>query len=205
MLHLGVQAGLGGDLICPCSGSLRPSLCSKWSRLWWSCRGGTMVPWTAVWWSSSLMVVRWEVQLPGHAPSCAQDTLSFVGGARGPVHLPLFSWEPSGPLRSWILHLGGVVFLGEGIWERQGGDKLRSQSSFHGLCSELAQHVRAPSSCLGPAGHGSGPFAAGRESGHWDPPWAWPLMCCIVVSKAVPLPEPQFPYLFFFKILFIYS
>lgn len=113
----------------------------------------------------------------------------------GPVHPALFSRDPSGPLRSWTPHLGGAVFRGEGIWQGQGGGKLRSQSTFPGSRSEPAQRVRAPSSCPGPAGRGSGPFASGWELGHWDPLWPRPLMCYVIVPKAVPLPEPQFPYL----------
>lgn len=52
------------------------------------------------------------------------------------------------------------MFLEEAIWERQGGHELYSQSSYPRFCSELAQHISAPSSCLGPGGHCSGPFAA---------------------------------------------
>lgn len=46
------------DLIRQRSGSPSALSCSKWSRLWWSWRGGTTVLWTAAWWSSSLMAVR---------------------------------------------------------------------------------------------------------------------------------------------------
>lgn len=87
------------------------------------------------------------------------DTLSFMGRAMGPVYLLLFSWVPSGPLRIWMLPLG---WRGGGFLEEASGRGREQINSAHrasapGFCSELAQPIRTPSSCLRPDGHGAGP------------------------------------------------
>lgn len=67
----------------------------------------------------------------------------------GRVYLLLFSWEPPGSRRSWMLLLGGV-FQGEAVWERQGGDKLLTKLLPPGFVQSRhsTEQLPAPASVL---------------------------------------------------------
>lgn len=99
--------------------------------------------------------------------------------------------QPSGPLRMCVLALGGVVFPGEAIW--RGREEMSSAHTAPAprFCSEATQHVVLPAPALALLGIVPSPLAAGCESGHWDPLWARPLWCWVVVAKPLPFPGPQ--------------